>query len=83
MLYSLNVIFTSGELLLNTSQVAFQQADFTGWNLWAAINDRPLLPFRLAAYTLSSIILASLLSLSLSDSIDLNWQIRAIIGSGV
>ncbi|KAJ0096890.1 hypothetical protein Patl1_28112 [Pistacia atlantica] len=28
------------------SQVAFQQADFTGWNLWAAINDRPLLPFR-------------------------------------
>lgn len=27
-------------------QVAFQQADFTGWNLWAAINDRPLLPFR-------------------------------------
>lgn len=28
------------------SQVAFQQADFAGWNLWAAINDRPLLPFR-------------------------------------
>jgi NADH dehydrogenase FAD-containing subunit len=27
-------------------QVAFQQADFTGWNLWAAINGRPLLPFR-------------------------------------
>lgn len=30
-----------------SSQVAFQQADFAGWNLWAAINDRPLLPFRL------------------------------------
>ncbi|VAI84178.1 unnamed protein product [Triticum turgidum subsp. durum] len=29
-----------------TLQVAFQQADFAGWNLWAAINDRPLLPFR-------------------------------------
>lgn len=27
-------------------QVAFQQADFAGWNLWAAINGRPLLPFR-------------------------------------
>lgn len=30
-----------------TLQVAFQQADFAGWNIWAAINDRPLLPFRL------------------------------------
>lgn len=28
------------------SQVAFQQADFAGWNLWAAINNRHLLPFR-------------------------------------
>ncbi|KAL2553083.1 NAD(P)H dehydrogenase C1 [Forsythia ovata] len=35
-----------GKLLPDTAQVAFQQADFTGWNLWAAINDRPLLPFR-------------------------------------
>ncbi|CAN1188072.1 Alternative NAD(P)H-ubiquinone oxidoreductase C1, chloroplastic/mitochondrial [Linum perenne] len=35
-----------GNLLPPTAQVAFQQADFTGWNLWAAINDRPLLPFR-------------------------------------
>uniref|UniRef100_K7L482 FAD/NAD(P)-binding domain-containing protein n=1 Tax=Glycine max TaxID=3847 RepID=K7L482_SOYBN len=31
---------------LEPSDVAFQQADFTGWNLWAAINGRPLLPFR-------------------------------------
>ncbi|KAL2532842.1 NAD(P)H dehydrogenase C1 [Abeliophyllum distichum] len=35
-----------GKLLPDTAQVAFQQADFAGWNLWAAINDRPLLPFR-------------------------------------
>ncbi|GER30210.1 NAD(P)H dehydrogenase C1 [Striga asiatica] len=35
-----------GNLLPNTAQVAFQQADFAGWNLWAAINGRPLLPFR-------------------------------------
>ncbi|XP_015580162.1 alternative NAD(P)H-ubiquinone oxidoreductase C1, chloroplastic/mitochondrial isoform X2 [Ricinus communis] len=37
---------SSGRLLPATAQVAFQQADFAGWNLWAAINDRPLLPFR-------------------------------------
>ncbi|KAL3640477.1 Nuclear pore complex subunit [Castilleja foliolosa] len=35
-----------GKLLPGTAQVAFQQADFAGWNLWAAINGRPLLPFR-------------------------------------
>ncbi|KAM6563239.1 hypothetical protein CsatB_023237 [Cannabis sativa] len=35
-----------GRILPATAQVAFQQADFTGWNLWAAINNRPLLPFR-------------------------------------
>eukprot|EP00899_Mesostigma_viride_P020869 jgi/Mesvir1/28784/Mv09261-RA.1 len=29
-----------------TAQVAFQAADYVGWNLWAAINKRPLLPFR-------------------------------------
>ncbi|XP_038692204.1 alternative NAD(P)H-ubiquinone oxidoreductase C1, chloroplastic/mitochondrial isoform X3 [Tripterygium wilfordii] len=37
---------SNGRLLPATAQVAFQQADFTGWNLWAAINGRPLLPFR-------------------------------------
>ncbi|KAF9610228.1 hypothetical protein IFM89_021421 [Coptis chinensis] len=37
---------SAGRILPATAQVAFQQADFTGWNLWAAINDRPLLPFR-------------------------------------
>ncbi|KAK4264678.1 hypothetical protein QN277_025820 [Acacia crassicarpa] len=35
-----------GRILPATAQVAFQQADFAGWNLWAAINGRPLLPFR-------------------------------------
>lgn len=35
-----------GNLLPATAQVAIQQADFVGWNLWAAINGRPLLPFR-------------------------------------
>ncbi|XVE86450.1 hypothetical protein DITRI_Ditri18aG0035100 [Diplodiscus trichospermus] len=37
---------STGRLLPATAQVAFQQADFAGWNLWAAINHRPLLPFR-------------------------------------
>lgn len=37
---------SNGRLLPATAQVAFQQADFAGWNLWAAINNRPLLPFR-------------------------------------
>nr|CAD1826260.1 unnamed protein product [Ananas comosus var. bracteatus] len=37
---------SSGKLLPATAQVAFQQADFAGWNIWAAINERPLLPFR-------------------------------------
>ena len=29
-----------------TAQVAIQQADFVGWNIWASLSDRPLLPFR-------------------------------------
>ncbi|KAK1314138.1 hypothetical protein QJS10_CPA06g02435 [Acorus calamus] len=37
---------SSGRLVPATAQVAFQQADFAGWNIWAAITDRPLLPFR-------------------------------------
>jgi NADH dehydrogenase len=28
-----------------TAQVAFQQSDYCAWNLWATINDKPLLPF--------------------------------------
>lgn len=29
-----------------TAQVAFQQADYVAWNIWASINGRKLLPFR-------------------------------------
>ncbi|KAL6177121.1 hypothetical protein ACLB2K_048647 [Fragaria x ananassa] len=44
--YSSALRESNGRLLPATAQVAFQQADFAGWNLWAAINNRPLLPFR-------------------------------------
>lgn len=27
-------------------QVAMQQADYVAWNIWASINNRPLLPFK-------------------------------------
>lgn len=37
---------SSNQPLPATAQVAFQQADYCGWNLWAAINNRPPLPFR-------------------------------------
>ena len=36
----------SGNLLPATAQVAFQQSDYCAWNLWADINNKPLLPFR-------------------------------------
>jgi len=36
----------TGQMLPATGQVALQQADFCGWNVWASLNDRPLLPFR-------------------------------------
>ena len=35
-----------GEALPATAQVAFQQADYCAWNLWAVQEGRPLLPFR-------------------------------------
>lgn len=35
-----------GQQVPTTAQVAIQQADFVGWNLWAALTGRPLLPFR-------------------------------------
>jgi demethylphylloquinone reductase len=34
-----------GQLVPSTAQAAFQQADYVGWNVWAATRDRPLLPF--------------------------------------
>lgn len=35
-----------GQLVPATAQAAFGQADYTGWNIWASLSDRPLLPFR-------------------------------------
>ncbi len=35
-----------GQTIPTTAQAAFQQADYTGWNLWALLTGRPLLPFR-------------------------------------
>lgn len=35
-----------GQKVPATAQAAFQQADYTGWNIWADLTDRPLLPFR-------------------------------------
>lgn len=39
----------SGQLVPATAQGAFQQADYAGWNVWASLGDRPLLPFRYQA----------------------------------
>lgn len=35
-----------GQLVPATAQAAFQSSDYTGWNIWASLSDRPLLPFR-------------------------------------
>lgn len=35
-----------GQQVPTTAQAAFQQADCAGWNLWASLTERPLLPFR-------------------------------------
>lgn len=35
-----------GQKIPATAQAAFQQADYAGWNLWASLTGRPLLPFR-------------------------------------
>jgi NADH dehydrogenase len=35
-----------GQQVPTTAQSALQQADYTGWNLWASLTHRPLLPFR-------------------------------------
>lgn len=34
-----------GQQVPTTAQAAFQQSDCVGWNLWADLRDRPLLPF--------------------------------------
>ncbi|RUS99338.1 NADH dehydrogenase [Dulcicalothrix desertica PCC 7102] len=35
-----------GQRVPSTAQSAFQQADYTAWNIWASLTNRPLLPFR-------------------------------------
>lgn len=35
-----------GKQVPGTAQAAFQQADYVGWNIWATLTNRPLLPFR-------------------------------------
>ncbi len=35
-----------GQQVPATAQAAFQQSDYAGWNLWASLTNRPLLPFR-------------------------------------
>ena len=37
---------SSGNKVPATAQSAFQQSDYCAWNMWASINNRPLLPFR-------------------------------------
>lgn len=34
-----------GQQVPITAQAAFQQADYVGWNIWASLTNRPLLPF--------------------------------------
>lgn len=36
----------TGQQVPTTAQSALQQADYAGWNLWASLTNRPLLPFR-------------------------------------
>ena len=36
----------NGQKVPASAQAAFQQADYTAWNIWASLTDRPLLPFR-------------------------------------
>jgi len=35
-----------GQQVPSTAQVAFQQADYAAWNIWASLTNRPLLSFR-------------------------------------
>jgi NADH dehydrogenase len=35
-----------GQKVPATAQAAIQQADYAGWNVWASLTGRPLLPFR-------------------------------------
>ncbi|NJK46830.1 NAD(P)/FAD-dependent oxidoreductase [Candidatus Gracilibacteria bacterium] len=40
----------TGQKVPATAQSAFQQSDYCAWNLWASINQKPLLPFRYQSF---------------------------------
>jgi len=40
----------NGCLLPATAQVAFQQSQYCAWNVWASLNQKPLLPFNYIPY---------------------------------
>ncbi|MBD3881360.1 NAD(P)/FAD-dependent oxidoreductase [Phormidium tenue FACHB-886] len=42
-------IDADGQRVPGTAQAAFQQSEYAGWNLWASIVGKPLLPFRYQA----------------------------------
>lgn len=52
----------TGQMVPPTAQVAFQQADYCAWNVWASLTDRPRLPFRYQA-------LGEMLSLGIDDAV--------------
>ncbi|MEB3160222.1 MAG: NAD(P)/FAD-dependent oxidoreductase [Synechocystis sp.] len=52
----------TGQIVPPTAQVAFQQADYCAWNVWASLTDRPLLPFRYQA-------LGEMLTLGIDDAV--------------
>lgn len=35
-----------GNSIASTAQVAFQQSDYCAWNIWASIEDKPMLTFK-------------------------------------
>jgi demethylphylloquinone reductase len=50
-----------GQRVPATAQVAFQQAEYASWNIWASLTERPLLPFRYQY-------LGEMMSLGMSDA---------------
>jgi NADH dehydrogenase len=51
----------TGQTVPASAQAAYQQAQYAGWNVWASLSDRPLLPFRYQN-------LGEMLSLGLDDA---------------
>lgn len=66
----------------STSQVALQSADYAAWNLWAAMNGRPLLPFRYQhlgnLMSLGAANAAVALPISLPQTVTSTLEVRAV-----